>query len=174
MVRVRRPARLLGRRGQRGQGLTEFALVAPIFLAMIFGIVDLGRVVWANNSLAGAAREAARYASVHGGSVTTACPSGPMPTGVVPPAASVSCPFPSPSKRAVMDVVRAHAVAGGAPLVVQVCYGLNCTGTTDTGSNKRGSPVTVRVTGTIDLVTTSLLGLGAFTVSGSSTMLVNH
>lgn len=169
-----RPARPTGRRAQRGQGLTEFALVAPIFLAMIFGIVDLGRVVWANNSLAGAAREAARYASVHGGSLTTACPSGPMPTGVVAPAASASCPFPSPSKQAVINVARNQAIAGGSPVVVTVCYGTSCTGSTDTGSNKRGSPVTVRVTGTVDLITTSLLGLGPFTVSGSSTMLVNH
>lgn len=173
MLRMR-PARPGNRRSQRGQGLTEFALVAPIFLAMIFGIVDLGRVVWANNSLAGAAREAARYASVHGGSLTTACPAGPMPTGVVAPSASASCPFPSPSKRAVIDVARGQAIAGGAPLVVEVCYGTGCTGSTDTGSNKRGSPVTVRVTGTVDLITTSLLGLGSFTVSGSSTMLVNH
>lgn len=49
---------------RRGQALVEFALVIPIFLLVIFGLVDLGRAVFVNNSLAEAARDGARYASV--------------------------------------------------------------------------------------------------------------
>ncbi len=37
-----------------------------------------------------------------------------------------------------------------------------------------GCSVTVRVTSTVGLVTSTLLGLGQFAVGGSSTMLVNH
>lgn len=48
----------------RGQALVEFALVLPIFVLMIFGLVDLGRAVFINNSLAEAARDGARYGSV--------------------------------------------------------------------------------------------------------------
>jgi len=48
----------------RGQALVEFALVIPLFLLVIFGLVDLGRAVFVNNSLAEAARDGARYGSV--------------------------------------------------------------------------------------------------------------
>ena len=38
-------------RGQSGQGLVEFALVIPIFLLMLFGVVDAGRYVYMNSIL---------------------------------------------------------------------------------------------------------------------------
>jgi Flp pilus assembly protein TadG len=46
----------------RGQSAVEFALVIPIFLLMVFGILDLGRAVYAYSTLNNAAREAARLA----------------------------------------------------------------------------------------------------------------
>jgi TadE-like protein len=55
------------RRGSAGQALVETALILPLFLTLLLGIVDMGRAVWATTSLASAAREAARYAIVHGG-----------------------------------------------------------------------------------------------------------
>jgi Flp pilus assembly protein TadG len=48
----------------RGQALVEFALVIPLFVLLIFGLIDLGRAVYINNSLAEAARDGARYGSV--------------------------------------------------------------------------------------------------------------
>jgi Flp pilus assembly protein TadG len=48
----------------RGQTLVEFALVLPLFLLMLFGLVDLGRFVFINSTLSQAAREGARLASV--------------------------------------------------------------------------------------------------------------
>jgi Flp pilus assembly protein TadG len=48
----------------RGQALVEFALVIPIFLLMLFGILDLGRAVYAYSTLNNAAREGARVAVV--------------------------------------------------------------------------------------------------------------
>ncbi len=59
------------RRHSRGQSLVEFALVIPLFLVMLFGIIDIGRVIWANDALANAAREGARFASVTGSSLIT-------------------------------------------------------------------------------------------------------
>ena len=53
-----------GRR-QRGQGLTEFALVIPIFLLLVVALFDLGRAVFAYNTLTNAAREGARIAIVN-------------------------------------------------------------------------------------------------------------
>ena len=53
------------RRGTRGQALVEFALVIPIFLLIIVGLFDLGRAVFAYNTLTNAAREGARMAIVN-------------------------------------------------------------------------------------------------------------
>ncbi|MDE3112343.1 MAG: pilus assembly protein [Chloroflexota bacterium] len=54
------------RRDERGQAITEFALVLPVFLLTVFGVIDLARAVWEENELAFAAREGTRYAIVHG------------------------------------------------------------------------------------------------------------
>ena len=51
-------------RRQRGQALTEFALVAPILLLILLGLIDLSRFVFTANALNNSAREAARFASV--------------------------------------------------------------------------------------------------------------
>ena len=48
----------------RGQAMVEFALVIPIFLLIIFGILDLGRAVYAYSTLNNASREGARLAMV--------------------------------------------------------------------------------------------------------------
>ncbi|MDB4874253.1 MAG: TadE family protein [Gemmatimonadetes bacterium] len=52
------------RRDEDGAVAVEFALVVPVFLLMVFGIVDLGRAYYTVNNLVSAAREGARYASV--------------------------------------------------------------------------------------------------------------
>lgn len=52
-------------RDRRGQGLAEFAIVFPLIALLIFGIFDVGRAVYAYNTIANAAREAARIAAVN-------------------------------------------------------------------------------------------------------------
>lgn len=49
---------------QRGQGLIEFALVLPILLALVLGIINFAYVFAAHASLVNAAREAVRYGMV--------------------------------------------------------------------------------------------------------------
>jgi Flp pilus assembly protein TadG len=49
----------------RGQGLVEFALVLPLFLILVMGIMDLGLAVFSYNSITNAAREGARLAIVN-------------------------------------------------------------------------------------------------------------
>ena len=61
MFRRRHPR---GRHG-RGQAMVEFALVIPIFLLLLVAIFDLGRAVFAYNTLTNAAREGARTAIVN-------------------------------------------------------------------------------------------------------------
>ena len=50
------------RRTENGQTLAEFALIAPIFFLMIFGIVDLSRAFQSYVTIQEAARGGARYA----------------------------------------------------------------------------------------------------------------
>jgi Flp pilus assembly protein TadG len=47
----------------RGQALTEFALVAPIFFLLIFSVIELGILFGGQNGLVASARELARYAA---------------------------------------------------------------------------------------------------------------
>jgi len=160
---------------QRGQGLTEFAIVIPIFLMLVFSIFDLGRVVWAFDNLANSAREGAHYASLHGGSKFVLCATGPSLAG----APAAGCPAWSPdSKEPTRAATRAFLVAPGASVVVTVCYYSKtpCSGNVDEPGvkNQRGAYVTVRITSTVPILTGSLLGLGDFSVSGASTVLVNN
>ena len=48
-----------------GQSLVEFALVLPIFILVLVALFDLGRAVFAYNTLTNAAREGARLAIVN-------------------------------------------------------------------------------------------------------------
>ena len=51
----------------RGQGLVEFALVIIPFLMLLFGVIDVGRLVYLNSTLSQSAREAARLGAVEAG-----------------------------------------------------------------------------------------------------------
>jgi len=64
MITRRLSHRRDGRR-TRGQALVEFALVIPIFLLIVVALFDLGRAVFAYNTLTNAAREGARIAIVN-------------------------------------------------------------------------------------------------------------
>jgi Flp pilus assembly protein TadG len=54
------------RRGERGSTILEGALCLTVFLMIVFGTIDFGRMVFAYNFVSYAAREATRYAAVHG------------------------------------------------------------------------------------------------------------
>lgn len=170
---------MLGRRHHRsrGQGLAEFALVLPVFILLVLGVVDVGRVIWATTSLNSAAREGARFAIVHGGTASDPCPVGPKGPDSNPDP-SDTCLYPSPSKQYIYDAAASAALAGGSNIVVTACYSPDpdhlCTGNADTGDNRRGALVTVTVTSEVHLVTPAFLGMTSFTVSGTSTMVVNH
>jgi TadE-like protein len=90
-------------RGQRSQALIEFALISPVLLLLLFGIIDLGRAVFYYDTVNHAAREGARTAvrasgrlptnadvlatvtmQLIGGTVSEPCAQGPV-TNAVPP-----------------------------------------------------------------------------------------
>jgi Flp pilus assembly protein TadG len=156
-----------------GKATVTATLPVPVFIVMTMGVVDVGRVIWATTSLNAAAREGARYAIVHGGSTSDPCPVGPAgPDSNPNPVAS--CVYPSPSKQYIYDAANASTIAGGSNITVTACYGAGCTGNADTLDNRRGTPVTVTITSQINLITPAFVGITSFTVSGTSTMVVNH
>lgn len=53
-----------GTRGERGQATVELALVLPVLLLILFGIMEFGRVFSAYLVITNAAREGARLAAV--------------------------------------------------------------------------------------------------------------
>ena len=88
---------------QRSQALIEFALVSPVLLLLVFGIIDLGRAVFYYDTLNHAAREGARVAirasnqlptnadvltvvtnHMIGTPVVQPCPNGPVTTATPP------------------------------------------------------------------------------------------
>jgi hypothetical protein len=92
------------KQAQRSQALIEFALVSPVLLLLVFGIIDIGRAVFYYDTLNHAAREGARAAvkasnqlptnadvltvvtnHMIGTPVVQPCPNGPVTT-TTPPA----------------------------------------------------------------------------------------
>jgi hypothetical protein len=91
------------RTGERSQALIEFALVSPVLLLLLFGVIDLGRAIFYYDTVNHAAREGARVAvrasnqlptngdvmsavsgQMLGTPVSAPCPQGPL-TAATPP-----------------------------------------------------------------------------------------
>ncbi len=53
------------KKNQKGQSLLEFALLLPILLVILAGILDLGRLYYAYVAVTDAAAEGAAYAAIH-------------------------------------------------------------------------------------------------------------
>jgi hypothetical protein len=154
-------ARSLFRREDAAQALVEFALVLPLFLLIVTGILDAARAVWQSNTLAYAAREGTRYAIVHG--------SGGDPQ--VGPCSM--CVNPTASDNGldnVVNVVR-NAAIGVPNITVTIDYP-SLTGP----SNHRLDPVTVEATAPfVPLPSQYMLG-GAFqiTLRGGSQLVIQR
>ena len=59
-------------RGEEGQDIVEFALVLPILMIVLFGIIDFGWIFYSTAMVGNAAREGARFAVMnYEGSVST-------------------------------------------------------------------------------------------------------
>lgn len=54
------------RNNDQGASILEFGLVVLVFYAFVFGVMDFGRALYSYHFVSHAAREAARYAIVHG------------------------------------------------------------------------------------------------------------
>jgi Flp pilus assembly protein TadG len=162
--------------------MVEFALVIPIFILMLFGLVDMGRLVHANSALSQAAREGARTAAVQAywvGETGTDCgPGGP------------TCPADEAAFRAnVLAAANGMMVAVGT--IADSQLHLSCTSATApapsgawtsppngcSSQNVRqsaGARVSVRVAMDFQPIT-PIIGqlIGILSLSGSVTMSIN-
>ena len=137
--------------GSRGQALVEFALVAPVFFLLLFGIIEAGRFIFYYEILNNATREGARYAIVNGENSFT-------PTG----------PPQQPGGQAVIARVKAAAMGvPGNAITVTPTWG----GTPP--NNERGTTVTVRATHTYSSLV-PLVPLPPITVTAESSLVINN
>ena len=144
--------------GQKSQALIEFALISPVLLLLLFGVVDIGRAVFYYDTLNHAAREGARTAvrasnrlptnadvlatvstQLIGAPVTEPCPQGPV-TSATPPnnAAWLYVTEPSPSTTIPEPTPPANAPGGEYPALAGSCSAVN------PGSNNAPLQVTLR------------------------------
>ena len=77
----------------RGQALVELALILPLATMLLTGIIVFGIGLFYQQQVSNAAREAARYASLH--SATAQCPTVSKLTPAAPPASYVECDTPA-------------------------------------------------------------------------------
>lgn len=64
MMRIAKRAR----DGERGVVAVEFAMVIPLLLLLLLGVIDFGRAMYVKNSLVYAASQGARVAAIHSSS----------------------------------------------------------------------------------------------------------
>ncbi len=148
------PRRVAGARRaahrDEGQSLVEFALILPVLLLLVLGLFDVARAVWQENTLAFAAREATRYAIVHGSASSS------------PIASCSNC-----SNSTLLSVVQQNAI--GVPNIsITVNY--------PDGNNDRSSRVSVDATAPFVPLPSEYLLNGALTVTlrGGSMLVIQR
>ncbi|HLO36323.1 MAG TPA: TadE family protein [Candidatus Deferrimicrobium sp.] len=173
--RSRRDHRQLSAARSRGQALVEFAMVAPIFLLMLFAVIDFGRYIYYVQVLNNAAREGARYAIVHG---TNSFPSsGPPVSGKT---------STDPTGADVVAIARNYAVGViGNSTILQICpYWMHAdspapppetspTCTPGDGTNAREQLIVVRITYQFRSVI-PVVPIPPITITGESTLVINN
>lgn len=103
-------------RWQRGATVVEFALIAPLFFAMVIGLISAATYVFeaqvANDSAQAAARWAIAAANFTGTTPAPQCPSSVAPAGMVSVAKSAAGPLAGSITSATITDLGATAPAG--------------------------------------------------------------
>lgn len=193
-----RPRRHVGHRDrEQGQGLVEMAVILPIFLLIIFGLLDVGRLVFTNSSLSQAAREGARLAAAEaswvGVTTTTSCVPDASYISDARPGAHI-CPLDAAAFRShVLEAVNRMTAGVGAisalhlscnagdaadpapsGMWTEASGGNGCQDGSGGANGASGDLVSVRVEYTYQVFTPLLSSmLGPLPLSGSATMVIN-
>ena len=107
------------RRHGRGQALAEFALVFPIFVLLIVAAIDVGRGVFAYNSITNGAREGARLAIVNQNvaSITQRAKAQTAIAEVADPSVTVTFKKPTPNADPSLNATCTTIVVGCIAIV---------------------------------------------------------
>src|SRR6266550_9643907 len=89
---MKRRRRAAGDSRDRGSVAVEFALLLPVLLLLIFGIIDFGRALNAQITLTQAAREGARLASLNQPNVVSRTQAAAVGLSPVSVSVTSSCP----------------------------------------------------------------------------------
>ena len=138
-------------RADRGSTLVEFSLVGFMFIIVLLGVVEMGRMVLVYTTVANAARTGARYAIVHGGTRT-----GVGATGVNGP----SGPGNTTQVETVVQNFASAGLLNTSNLTITVAY--------PDGNNKAGSKVDVTVTYPYDPLVTFFNAILVTTMGSTS------
>lgn len=139
-------------RRRDGQALVEFSLAFLVFIVIVMGVVDFGMGIYKFNGVSQAAREIARVASVHQGSLTFGL---------------------SPQITAVVTTQQQLVPGLSAPTLV--CTDVNGSPETlITGKCPTDGFVNVTVTAPYQAATPLLGLLGTFTMEGSSSVQIQQ
>jgi len=182
--------------GRRGQALVEFALVLPIFLLILFGTLDVGRLVYTNSAVSQAAREGARLAAAEAawvGLSSPGCVSGAGDIGTGNPGAHVCPGSIAALKSDIVDAVNRMAVGLDRVTTVYISCNAGATSgdpaptgswTESSGGNgctasgaptgSHGDLISVRIEYNYRPLTPIISSiLGTVSLSGSTTMVIN-
>jgi Flp pilus assembly protein TadG len=108
------------RSSQRGQALVEFALALPIVLLLMLGVLDLGRAVYAYNTVSNASRSAVRVAIVEQTEASVEAAARQEAVGLDPLAVAMSYPYDPgdcPDLDCIVRVTVTHDWAAATPLI---------------------------------------------------------
>jgi hypothetical protein len=111
-------------RGRRGLSILETAIAIPIFLLILFGIVDIGRVLVAHMTLQHAVREAGRFA-VTGRTLPGSSGEHPRLDSIIQVIVTDSSPFPITSGNIHVSSASGGAGSPGGPgdtVTIEVVY----------------------------------------------------
>lgn len=90
-------------RGERGAAVVEFAIVLPLVVLFVFGIVEFGRAYSARIQLDSAVREGARAAALGGDTTAVSTATKNAATGLNPVSITVTQPTTCPANPAATD-----------------------------------------------------------------------
>jgi Flp pilus assembly protein TadG len=145
-------------RAQSGQAITEFAIVVPILLTIVFGIIDFGRAINYQNDETHVANLAARYAAVGALPTYGACGTNTLGANATL-TAFIDCQLGLDSGALVNG-----SGGGNGPSAVSVCISIP--------SDTQFNPVTVKLTTQYQWL--PFLKLSTSSISGTATQEIEN
>jgi len=175
------------RKTERGAALVEYALVAILFLTLLFGIGGFGHAVFVYHHLNNAAKEATRYGAVRGSTCNTtevvaSCQASNSASGIAGPttAADVTAYVSSITPQSIdatQFTITVCGVSGSSVCAASTATGPQvCTvavGTLPATPNYPGCTVSVQIQYTYNMMF-PLIGSAPINMSSTSQMVIAH